>query len=236
MPSTEDPPRPATDRVPSGRRAGSVVLVVLAVTLGAFIWKPWDGGAPSPSASAPPFALLPATTTPDPSPTPRSDAGDYTFDAPGDIGLVSFSYNRGPAAWCVYSTRGERPRLQSVVIEPPLVFTGPRSDEVGLAAVSWHVELESNRQNKLFEAEWTPSAASPAQRIPVRNAVVDPFEAISLEAPDADSITIFRTALVVEWLGNDAHNIATQRLLPPSYSALGGVTFAAAPGGCPAVF
>jgi hypothetical protein len=167
---------------------------------------------------------------------PVQETGDFLFEAPGDIGSVSFSYNRGPAVWCVYSTNRKRPRLQTVVVEPPLVFTGPRSAQADLRAVRWHVQLETNTQDKLFEAEWASSVKSATQRVPVKDAAVDAFTTIALAVPAADSITIFRTALIVEWLDAEAREIATQLLLPRSYSALGGVAFGDAPGGCPAVF
>ena len=95
----------------------------------------------------------------------------------------------------------------------------------------WHIELETNTQDKLFESEWIHASDSEAKTIDVNQfGFVKP---ISIAIPDAPSITVFRAPMIIDWLGARSSVLATQRVLPATYGVLGASVSATQPGGCP---
>ena len=131
-----------------------------------------------------------------------------------------FYPNEGPAGWCIYKAAdtNETLTLSVIVVEPPVVIVGDSAD-VTLRAVRWHVELETNTQDKLFESEWTHASDSEAKAIDV-----DQFgfvKPITVTVPAASSVTLFRAPMIIDWLGHAPTVLATQRVLPATYGVLG---------------
>ena len=239
-----DEPRPelTTERVPGGRRAALIAGVVAVAVIGTLVWKPWDSGAPAASMrpTAPAVALATPTAVPTPritpvtaTPVPTTDDGQQVIAAPDNLGSVEFYPNEGPAGWCIYKAADAKAllTLSVIVVEPPVVIVGGSAGG-RLRAVRWHIELETNTQDKLFESEWIHASDSEAKVVDI-----DQFgfvKPISVAVPAAPSITIFRAPMVIDWLGNGATVLATQRVLPAAYGVLGASGSATQPGGCPA--
>jgi len=233
-----------TERVRSGRRAALIVLVGAVVVVGTLIWKPWDEKSGVPAASARPtqpvVALATPLTTPAPSVTPpaatpaptATDNGQQVVQAPDNLGSIAFYPNEGPAGWCIYKAAGTKapPTLAVIVVEPPVVMVGDTAAG-RLRAVRWHIELETNTQDKLFESDWIHASDSEAKTIAVNQfGFVKP---ISIAVPAAPAITVFRAPMVIDWLGRGSTVLATQRVLPAAYGVLGAPGSATQPGGCP---
>ena len=228
-----------TERVRGGRRAAFIAGVVAVVVIGTLVWKPWDNGLPaaSPRPALPVVALATPTTVPTPltpvPATPFRNDDQQVVEAPDNLGSVAFYPNEGPAGWCIYKAANEKAplTLSVIVVEPPVIIVGD-STGAGLRAVRWHIELETNTQDKLFESEWIPAFDSEAKMINV-----DQFgftKPISVAVPAAASITVFRAPMVIDWLGHGTTVLATQRVLPAAYGVLGAPGSATQPGGCPA--
>ena len=233
------------ERVRSGRRAALIVLVGAIVVVGTLIWKPWDARSSAPAASTRPTQPVVAVTTPlatslpsvtpppvTPEPT-ATDNGQQVIAAPDNLGSIAFYPNEGPAGWCIYKAANKKAplTLAVIVVEPPVVIVG---DTTGgrLRAVRWHVELQTNTQDKLFESEWIQASNSESKVIEVNQfGFVKP---ISVAVPAAPAITVFRASMVIDWLGRGSTVLATQTVLPAAYGVLGASGSATQPGGCPA--
>ncbi len=232
----------STERVRSGRRAAIVVAGLAVVVVGTLVWKPWDSAAPAATRrpTLPAVALASPSAGPSPvitpvpaTPVPTTDASQQVIAAPDNLGSIRFYPNEGPAGWCIYKAANRKAplTLSVIVVEPPVVIVGDSAGDT-LRAVRWHIELETNTQDKLFESEWLHSSESEAKMIDVGQfGFVKP---ISIAVPAAHSITVFRAPMVIEWLGHGATVLATQRVVPAAYGMLGAPGWAPQPGGCPA--
>lgn len=240
-----------TERVPGGRRAALVAVVAALAVVGALVWRPWDSPttrpSPAPLATAPLIAVatanpaLPSAAPPGPSGAagagPEIPIGPILFDAPGGLGSVAVFVDEGPVAWCIYrdKPRQDRLSLAIIVVEPPVVLPEQQALSAGsLHAASWHVELESNSQDKIFEAAWQPSATSEAARVDLERGQYGFVKPISIKVPAADSLTVYRTPILVDWLGKGDEVLAEQLVQPATYGTLGAPSAEPAPGGCPA--
>jgi len=256
----DDPERDlTTQRVPAGRRTALVIGAIAVVVIGTLAWKPWEEGAPASQSppspafaadvpSAPPTPLnlaVPPPASPleptvpvsgataSPGPTPTPEVGPHFVPAPQNLGSVSFVSNEGPPAWCIYRSPAGRARrsLSIIVVEPPIILIDPGA-MTQLHGVRWHVDLETNAQDKLFEAEWRVLRESSADAI---NAHQFGFtKPLSVRVPKGDSIAIYRAPIVVDWLGQGDELLATQRVVPGDYGALGGADLVPQSAGCPA--
>jgi hypothetical protein len=235
------------ERVPGGRRAALVAAVVAALIVGTLVWKPWDTGAPaaSPRLTLPVAALatasvIPPTSEPSSANEPSAatpepivkDNGLQVIAAPNNLGSVEFYPDEGPAGWCIYKSADEkaRPTLSVILVQPPVV-TVSQSAGGSLQSVRWHIELERNTQDKIFNAEWIHARDSRVTAMDVNQyGFVIP---ISIAVPAASSITVFRAPMIIDWLGKQATVLATQQVLPATYGVLGAPDSAIQPGGCP---
>lgn len=243
-------PELTTERVRGGRRAALVAALAAVLVVGTLVWKPWDADAPaSPPATQPTIARASATPPPstyvprpataqaqDPSPpvtTTPFDPGPQFVEAPDSLGSVAFYPNEGPAAWCIYKAgdANRPPALSVIVVEPPVIVVGDGASAARLRAIRWHFQLESNTQDKLFESEWSQVADSQSNTIDRQQFGFT--KPISLKVPVADSITVFRTPLVIDWLGAKGLVLASQRVVPGIYGVLGATNRSPQPGSCP---
>jgi hypothetical protein len=151
--------------------------------------------------------------------------------APDNLGSVAFVSNEGPPAWCIYRSPARKTShsLSIIVVEPPIVMVDPAAMS-RVRGVRWHVDLETNSQDKLFEAEWrVVAASSPAVITEHQFGFTKP---LSVRIPRGDSIAIYRAPIVVDWLGEGDELLATQRAVPADYGALGGAGLEPQPAGC----
>jgi hypothetical protein len=254
MPATQPTPELTTERTRGQRRAALAAVAIVAVIVGALIWKPWDSpsGAPrstavaalptSTSESSPVDATItpPAVFLPRPvvtaAPTDTFDSGPQIIDAADNLGSIAFYPNEGPAVWCIYKPgpAGGSAALSVILVEPPIVIVGDGASP-RLRTVRWHIELETNTQDKLFDADWIPNMQSKAQVINVARGEIGFVKPISVDVPQADSITIFRAPMVFDWLGPNRTVLDSQRVVPMTYQTLGATDSALQPGGCPTV-
>jgi hypothetical protein len=248
-----------TERVPGGRRAALIVGVAAVLVVGTLVWKPWDNSSPvaSPNPSFPLVAVAPTpapttspTTTRNPPLTPTSPpvsrSADFgpqpqTIDAPNGLGSVVLYANSsgtgGPGAWCIYRSGGQiaRPSLSIVVVEPPLIQPGGTLGDGQLKSVSWHVDLQTNTQDKIFYAEWQDSGQSKATTIDLARGGLGFYMPISVAVKDTSPITVYRSSIVVDWLDRHGQVLAEQNLPTTTYGTLGATSSDLGAGGCAAV-
>ena len=234
------------ERVPGGRRAALVVSVVAVLIVGTLVWKPWDTGAP---AATPPASLaLVAAATPSASPSSSIAPGPSPGETPGTatspdspslifpsetgLGNVMFTTSDGPEVHCLYKSDPltSRNGLASMIVDAPLVFPGNHSS----AKVGWRVEVESNTQDKIFEAEWQPVSRSKTVRVKFDGTPAT-FEPMFVKVRRADPITIFRVIIDVDWLDRHGNVLEAQQIHPTVYGPMGNANGPLGPGGCAAV-
>jgi hypothetical protein len=243
------------ERVPGGRRAALIAGVVAVLIVGMLVWKPWDTVAPAAAPSLPAVVARAPTVAPSTSPAPTASAPapvvvapapqiaqqPQTFQAPGNLGSVVFYANSdgtgGPGAWCIYKagSRATRTSLVAIVVEPPVIRPGAALREGQLHSVSWHVELQSNTQDRIFYADWQRSARSAPSAIDLVRGDVGFVKPISVTVSAASTISVYRTSVVVEWLDRHGKPLARQDFLTPIYGTLGSEPTPAGSGGCAAV-
>ena len=236
-----------TERVPGGRRAAIVVAVVGVLVVGTLIWKPW--GSDAPAATARPSLPAVALTTPSAAPTPalspiadapvavptNTDSVQPLYEAPDNLGTIAFFDELGPTVWCIYQSQGlARPELSAMVVASPVVMVGPGSADRKLRVVRWHVSVESNTQDKIFESAWAHVVDSRTQRIALTDGRTSSFDPVDVRVPTATPITIYRATIVVDWIGQRGQMLGSQQVSPTSYGVVG-ASFPTGPGGCPVV-
>lgn len=253
-----DDPKPelTTERVPGGRRAAAIVAVVAIVVVGTLVWKPWDTGAPAATPAASflvAAAGIPSPSTPvsspdgTPAPVPYADpppplvqpeppvdvATDLMFPSASGLGEVTFNATGGPTVHCLYKSAaaGSRSRLTSMIADSPIIFPSLSS----LAhKVAWRVEVEANTQDKIFEADWQLVGRSKAKEAKFDGPAPAAFDPIFVKVPPADSITLYRVTLLVDWLDARGRTLETQQIHPTTYGPLGNANAPLGPGGCAA--
>jgi hypothetical protein len=152
-----------TQRVSANRRVPLAVLVAALALVGLLAWKPWDtptASVPSPSAVAvlptPMITPTPHPTGPPPtprlgpSPTPGGPA-PAPLSAQALLGTVECTYQPDQDGTNV---------LAQLNVEPPYVRLTPDFAELGVRRVAWRVELQINRLETVFSADWQPVAKS----------------------------------------------------------------------------
>ena len=239
-----------TERTRGQRRAAFAAVAVVAVVVGALVWKPWDAPSGAPLGSARPTIPAVAVATPEASvratppgtpirtplpipetPAPQSpDNGRVIFPTQNALGSLVFFPGYGPGVYCIYSARNtSRPLMKSMVVEAPLVM--PNLD-APVGRVRMHVELERNSEDKIFESDWQPVSKSSTQVTRANGSW--PFDSVLIKVPRAPGVTLYRATIVVDWLDVRGRVLETQSIRPTSYGPLGDADFPVTDGGCAA--
>jgi len=238
------------ERVPGGRRAAVIATVIAVLVVGTLVWKPWDAAvqAASPGASLPLVAVATPMTTPTPpatlpsgpaavtAPAPEPDVAqgpNLNFPSQTGLGTVTFTTGDGPNVHCLYQSKtpADRTSLTSMIVDSPLVVPSPGSSA---AKVRWHVSVESNTQDKIFEADWQPVSNSKAVQDKFNDMAPPLFEPMLVKVPRADSITIYRVTIEVDWLDHHGNVLEVQQIHPTVYGPMGNINAPLGPGGCAA--
>jgi len=236
------------ERVPGGRRAALTVGVVAVLVVGTLVWKPWDVAAPAatPGASFPLVAVAtpiteqsppptsPPASTPVTPPAPIPDIAegpDLSFPSQSGLGTVAFTTGDGPNVHCLYRSKAQATptSLTSMIVDSPLVFPSPGSSA---AKARWRVAIESNTQDKIFEAEWQPVSRTKAAQAVLTGMAPAVFEPMFVKVPRADPITIYRVTIEVDWLDHHGNVLEVQQIHPTVYGPMGNANAPLGPGGC----
>jgi hypothetical protein len=223
-------PRPDVEKVTSGRRTPLAVGLIVIVIVGVLVWRPWHT-EPRPAIAQPttPVAASPTQTASQPtaSPTPRPAPTAIPSVPPPDLGpagpITEFALVQQPGRALVHCEYGPlrqgRRHLRSLVVEPPLVPPLDRGDSNDIRHVSWHVELQSNRLEWLFERDWRPAAASRSQQTGVSTSRPAQFTSLEIDyrAARDEETAIFRVLVVVEWRTRNLELAGRGEVIAPSY-------------------
>jgi hypothetical protein len=216
----EDTSPLTTERIHVSRRRPLVVAVVAISVVGVLAWKPWAPPAnnpvaalptdaqitpqPLPMASASPTHAVPATPTPEPThdqvPGSTLEVGTII-----DTGFVVFE--------CDFAGDGSDGSLSAISLGPPLIQVLPHESQVRY--LSWHAEIQANRIDKVFEADWHTILNSPAQLERVARRDVVRFEParIAWDQP-VDELQVLRPIFVIEWHDRARAVIGSARIAP----------------------
>jgi hypothetical protein len=221
-----DQPRPEVERVKSGRSTPLAVGLAAIALTALLIWKPWD--APRPTVPASPAAAVatPTATSPSPRPSGEPSAQPRPLPTP-DIGgvtpITEFALVQRPGeafVSCSYSRlRDGRRFLRSLEIQPPVVPSLQRGDPRDIRQVAWHVELQENRLDRLFDREWVRVAESRSQQGAVSSSRPTSFGPLTMDygASRDQETSVFRVVVVVEWLTRNLELAGRGSVLAPSY-------------------
>lgn len=196
-----------TERVRVSRRGPLVVALVAISVLGVLVWKPWApptttspvaalptdahiGPQPLPTPSAVPAPSVPWPTSA-PEPTPNQGPGSTIevgeiFDA----GFVVFQ--------CSFPGGGGDGSLTAIALGPPEIHL--LLDDRRVRYLGWHAEIQANRIDKVFEADWHTILESPAQLRRTANLEVVRFDParITWDQP-IDELLVLQPTFVIEW-------------------------------------
>jgi hypothetical protein len=216
----EDASPLTTERIHISRRRPLVVAAVAISIVGVLVWKPWAPPAsnpvaavptdahitpqPLPTASASPTHALPATPAPEPTPdqVPGSTLEVGTII---DTGFVVFQ--------CDFAGDGSDGSLSAIALGPPEIHLFRGDSRV--RSLSWHAEIEANRIDKVFEADWQTIVESPPQFRRVANLDSVRFDTtrIAWDQP-ADELLVLRPTFVIEWHDRERAVIGSARIAP----------------------
>jgi hypothetical protein len=205
-----------------------MAIGVVAVGLALLIAKPWEPPR-QPEASPLPVAVVPARDTSAQPSAGREDPED---------GAEVFALEIGGAedvARCLYDTtrKGEL-RLGAILVLPPRAYVAAASTAERSRNVGWRVELQANRQESLFNAEWTPVSESRLQVVSATDgspAHFFPME-VQVDAASLRKTSVIRARLIVDWYAADMADVHRAELLVPTY-VLGGRASGPALQNCP---
>jgi hypothetical protein len=240
VPPYEPKPDLTTQRVPGGRRAAFVVVVVAVLVVGTLVWKPWESGV-SGATPAPTSRPAVADTTPSPGPSLEATPSPLaTFPVDG-LGSVELRTDTGPQVVCTYKTIGRGRKAKQVISEmtapSPVVTLGSAALDVGLKQIDLYLNLESNSLATIFNAEWQPLQGfdGPSQSVQIyRSTPV--FEPITIRfafTPDRDD-EVYRMSLRFDWLNANGDKLDTQYFTLNSYGPEDTTEGSVVSEGCPA--
>ena len=219
---TPSPPKavradPDIQRVPARTRGPVAAVALAAVALAVLIAKPWEQPRP-PDTTVRPVADAPVDNpTAAPSVKPQ-DAADVAAVFALEIG------SPGDVARCLYDTtrKGEL-RLGAILVLPPRAYVAAPSATERTRNLGWRVELQANRQETLFNAEWTPVSESRLQVVQATDgkpAHFFPME-VQIDPASVGRTSLIRARLIVDWYSPNLADFHRTELLMPAY-ILGG--------------
>ena len=219
---TPSPPTPARadpdiQRVPARTRGPLAAIGLVAVGLALLIAKPWEQPRPADATLRPVADVL----VDDPQAAPsvqQDDAEDGAAVFALEIG------GPGDVARCLYDTtrRGEL-RLGAILVLPPRAYVAATSGANRTRSVGWRVELEGNRQESLFNAEWSPVSESRQQVVEATDGTPAHFFPMEVQVDPAsvNRTTVIRARLIVDWYSPNLEDFHRTELFMPAY-VLGG--------------
>ncbi len=218
-----------TERVPTGRRGPLAVVLVALALVALLAWRPW--AAPVEPLPSPSTVAVRPTSSPTPLPTPSalptSTAIPTATPAP-TLAVLAIDVASAPDATrafveCRYRQAPHgASALTSLSIGPPTVevvrtyaFESP-----DVRRVAWHAELEVNRLETLFSADWEPLARSPSHSTRALNAIPLAFSRLSMsydQLPIGPTLVV-RVVVVVQWFGPSGVRLGTSSIVATNYA------------------
>jgi hypothetical protein len=200
-----------------------MAIVLVVVILGVLIAEPWDQATPTVSADGSPIAaatLGSGEETETTSPYAQPSTGPTTSSRVGyrvEVGSAPSEVVR-----CVYRRRNDGRRwLSSVVVQPPRAYVVADAGTGLGREVGWRVEIQANRQETLFNADWRMVGLSSLQSAQAINGEQAPFDEISVElgAAELTNTTVIRARVTVSWFSPDGTLASRSEFVLPAYVA-----------------
>jgi len=241
--------QPTTERIRASRRGPALVALAALTLLGVLVAQPWEERAPAstpvaalaspsptaiptPSPSEPPTPAPTGTPALAPLPTPDlaplGPGGEFALSAPPDSALVRCAYSRAAR---------DRRTLSAVVVLPPRVVLNPAAQETDINRIGWWVELESNRQESVFDRDWQIVGRSRRQMATARIGEAASFSPLSMRygGRDVARTDVFRVRVVIEWYTRNFEVAGHTEIVANTYQEAGDELIGAWPPYCAGV-
>ena len=209
---------PAVDRVPARTRAPLIAIALALAFVGVLIVKPWDVAVPSGSAISSVAGASPGeSATAVATATPSEPLAGASIPARGLIYTIEIP---DEPVRCIYQRVNRKHRwLMELVVPPPRVYVTSDAGTGHGRTVGWRVEVQSNRQETLFNAEWDVVAESRLEAARAVDGRPAPFDAMSV-ANDWGPLgrtAVIRARILVDWYSPRLDEVDRHELVLPVY-------------------